>query len=317
MDILKSIEQFEEWGMISYTPRTLDIYTGQLRKFGEFIGNKDIQGIDLSDVNHYWSHLKNRGYASSSIAYALIAIRILWKFLNQRRLVNLDYQLIKIPKYTSRSFVWIDDEEVQKMFDKIGDKTFSNLRDKLIIKFLYASGVRVSELCALKITDLNLKEQQAVIISKKNLKRRIILWDDETTELLKEYLELREKIALDDYLIVGSRNAARLTTRQVQRIIKDCREVAGIEKKITPHSFRHALGLRAVNSNMNVRYIQVLLGHKNLESSKIYLDYKDENLRREYRKVFCKKEKSKMWITFSNRAKNPLFTGFFRHTKNP
>ena len=287
----EAIISYIEWGRGKYTGRTIITYQSYLEKFLEEIGDKELSQLTLDDIVYFQRKMENRGYAGMTIALFMICVRNLIKYLYLRRWIDIDYQLVPIPRAISKSFVVAEDEDRERLLRVIGGiGNTKNLRDKLIINFLASSGVRVSELCALDVANLDLKNQMGRIITKKSYKRRQIFWDDETHRLLGLWLDQRMLIAKDDAVFISlmpPKRFYRLSPRSVQRMIKNYRENAGIKKTITPHSFRHGVGYKAVRARMYVRYLQKLLGHQNLESSKIYMDYKDEDLKKEYNRVFC------------------------------
>lgn len=312
MNLKEAIYKFREWGIGKYAPRTIETYTFLLNKFLEFIGDKIVKSIIVDDFVVFLNFLKRKHYAESSISYAMLSVRQFWKFLYLQHLVNIDWQIIPIPKAISRSYIPATKEDAEKMLNVINVNDFKTLRDKLIISFLYSSGVRVSELCELRVGDLNLQEQFASIISKKNCKRRMIFWDDETHCLLCLYLDERLKLALDDSLFINinrrGKDAFRaISTRSIQRIIKEYREKAGIIKRITPHSFRHGLGMAAIEARIHPRFIQIILGHKNLNSSQVYMDYKNPDVIREYKILCLKRELQGDILSYPQLALDKVF----------
>lgn len=280
----EALGQFIEWGMTKYALNTVRTYSDLIGRFIAFAGNKDVREVEITDVTAYYKHLKQKGYAESSIAYMMISIRGLMRFLFLRRLVAWDYELIGIPKYAAKSYSPIEETEAEQMIESIRKNTFKNLRDKTILAFLYASGLRVSELCDLKLGDLFLKARYGQIVSKKNRLGRMILWNEKAHNLLIEYLRSRELWNRSEYVFISldrKNFGGRLSTRSIQRLVERYRPRVGI----SPHSFRHGLGMRAVKSGIHNRYIQKILGHKNINSSQIYMDTHDEDVVREYAKI--------------------------------
>jgi len=278
-----ALSQFVDWGRIRYAQRTVDTYRGLINRFIVWTKNKKLCDITIDDVTQYYLNLKKRGYAESSIAFMMISLRQFFRFLFLRGEIKWDYQLIQIPKYMSNSYPPATKAIFEEM-SKMKVCNFKDLRDKTILHFLYSSGVRVSELCAIKIADISLEKGFGVIISKKNQKKRMIFWDDQTREILARYLLQRTEHSKSPYLFISiaSRNLGqKLTTRSVQRIVEAYRQ----SPDITPHSFRHGLGMRAVQANIHPRYIQQILGHKNLNSQEVYLDTVDQEVKQAYDKI--------------------------------
>lgn len=214
----------------------------------------------------------------------MVALRQFMKYLFLRHEITWDYQLVSVPKYVSRSYAPVETEHARAMIDGIRAENFRSLRDKVMLSFLYSSGVRVAELCCLETKDLRISEGHGSIISKKNRQLRMVFWDDATAVLLNEYLPQRELWASSDALFISmdrKNRGGKLSTRSVQRLVAELRP----NKNISPHSFRHGLGMRAVKAGIHPRYIQKILGHKNINSSQIYLDVHDEDIVKAYQKI--------------------------------
>lgn len=262
MTLLEALKEFTTWGIARYASITVSTYTDFLKRYIEFVGDKDISLTDITDVNNYYLCLKKKDYHDSSIALTMVAIRQFFRFLFLRQLITWNYELIGVPKFVSRSHMPIETSEARQMIDKIKTDNFYALRDKTIISFLYSSGVRVSELCKLQTSDL--RANHAIIFSAKNHKQRMVLWNEETDKLLKEYLGQRK--SKTDYVFIA-KHGGKFTTRGIQRIVKKYR----LNTRVTPHSFRHGLGTRLVRNNVHPRYIMEILGHKNISSSQVYM----------------------------------------------
>lgn len=274
------------WGISHYAYNTVRTYTDLIGRFIRFLGDKDISEVEITDITRYYTHLKAKKYHDSSIAYMMISLRQMMKYLCLRRLVEWDYQLIRIPKYVSNSYTPVETAEARAMIEKIKIDRFLNLRNKVIMLFLYSSGVRNSELCGLRLGNLRLNADRphAVIISKKNQKKRMIFWNEETLEYLKIYLEQREVFAATDHVFISLAHqnfGHGLTTRSIERFVEEVRLRPGI----SPHSFRHGFGMREVKARIHPRYIQIHLGHKNINSSQVYMDVCDEDAVKAYDEV--------------------------------
>ncbi|MCK9370692.1 tyrosine-type recombinase/integrase [Candidatus Dojkabacteria bacterium] len=290
MTIDKALNEFSLYASTKYTAKTYEVYLLALEKFFKWVNKKELKDVKIGDICKYSILMKQRGYADSYNGYTMLIIRQLYKYFFLQQKIKLDWRLIPIPKYTVNSFVAIEDKEYYAMLEQIKSSGFQELRDKLIINFLYSSGVRVGELCKINIENIHLIEQYASIFSEKNNKRRMILWDNPTQALLEKYLLERQRLAITNAVFINLKYYSRISTRSIERLVETLRKKAGILRPISPHSFRHGCGMRAVARSMNLRYLQVFLGHKNLESSKFYMDYKDDGLVREYQKIFCNNE---------------------------
>lgn len=279
-----ALEQFAEWGSMKYAPSTVSTYTGLIGRFVELYKSKDVDEIDVMDITAYYGRLRSQKYHDSSIAFMMISLRQFFKYLCLRRLTAFNYELIQIPKYVSNSFPPASREDAAAMMNNITGDSFKDLRNRAILSFLFSSGVRVSELCDIKVSDLVIDRNYGNIVSKKNRKKAMVFWDETTARIFDKYLPEREGVATTDYLFVSlaKRNrGGKLSTRSVERFIRSYRTAP----RITPHSFRHGLGMRAVQANLHPRYIQKILRHRNLNSSQVYMDVYDGDVVDAYKKI--------------------------------
>ncbi|HTB32857.1 MAG TPA: tyrosine-type recombinase/integrase, partial [Bacteroidia bacterium] len=178
----------------------------------------------------------------------------------------------------------ITEGEYNRIIDVIPNNEFLELRDLIMIRLLWDTGVRVSELCDLNTTQIDEKKLSAVISTKKTGKKRIIVWSAETHKLLMKYLPLRlelEKHNGASSLFVGWDKSKgwsmRLSTRTVERRVKYYVSKAGIKEKITPHSFRHGWAHKRRDQNAPLAFIQKGLGHLNPASTFVYEQYEDSS----------------------------------------
>ena len=170
-----------------------------------------------------------------------------------------------------------------KILNVIPRPHFNGKRDKLLIRLLWETGVRVSELCDLDITDIDPQNAMTVIRTKKTDRKRQIFWSEETHRLLLEYLKERRVKNHSPALFIGthfSYTTKRFTCRAVQRSVKYFADRAGLEKKISPHSFRHGKAHNILAKGGSVKHIQAILGHseKNPAASFTYLQFDNKEM---------------------------------------
>lgn len=278
-------DSFQAWARTRYAVLTVKIYIDIVSKFVSFTTNKSIDEITVDDVSSYHLFLKSKRYADSTIAMSLVVLRRFFDFLSKQRLIAWDPDLIKVPRYLNQSHRPVTESEVNAMIGKVTAKHFGDLRDKTLFAFLFASGLRVSEVADLCVNAMDIAQRYAVIVSKKNMLRRMVFWDDRTARLLTEYLPAREELTKVDNLFIsfGRRGqvGGKLTPRQIERVVVKYRT----SPSIVVHSFRHGLGVRCVKANIHPRNIQKILGHKNINSSQIYMQVFDQDTIDAYKKL--------------------------------
>ena len=146
-----------------------------------------------------------------------------------------------------------------------------------MLQFMYGSGSRVSEVVKLKVEDINFKERTAMIRGGKGNKDRMIIISKEWIKGVKKYLK-KKKIQSD--FVFSKKNGKNLSTDTVQRIVRESAEAARINKHVTPHSLRHSYATHLLEAGTNIRYIQALLGHSSLNTTQIYTNVANEQLKK-------------------------------------
>ncbi len=238
------------------SPRTILTYSYFIRKFLQGL-NKSPKDATEQDIKNYLASLIDT-YSNSSRALATSALRFFFK-----RIVNKQdlMQNIENPKRQDYIPIVLNKDEVRKLINSVGGKS------RLLIKILYSSGLRVSELVNLKIKDIDLENHKGVVRRGKGAKDRQFFLLKELCDEIKNYLEKRE--VKSEYLFPGQ-NSNPLSPRNIQQIIKRASSKAGIEKKVTPHTLRHSFATHHLESGTDIRKIQVLLGHSRIDTTQIY-----------------------------------------------
>lgn len=247
-----------------------------LRKFRDFF-NKPFNEINEDDLDDFKLYIKNK-YASSHYATLMIVLKDFVKFCRLRKLTELNEYFIKVPRYKTKPHETITFEEFNKLCDSLSDNNFLELTKKLVIKMLWWTGMRVSELCDLNLDQINTAKREIQIQAKKSNRLRLIGWSTDTHELLCKYLGVRVCINQNPALFVSGHG--RLTVRSIQRWIKETCKLAGVTKKISPHSFRHGIVHYLKSLGLSAEDIQGYIGHTNVVSTiQNYMvwDYKELN----------------------------------------
>lgn len=266
----------------TYASRASINYRIWLERFVEVCGDKPIEDYEIGDFVKYKHWLEAR-YKSYSLQFATVVIKNFFQFFkNQNYLCRLNPSQIRLPRFTATSHRAVTEEEFEKIISVIPKNEFMPIRDALVIRMLWDTGMRVSELCDLNLSQIDERKKSAVISTKKTGKKRIIVWSAETHYYLMKYMSLRLKlphISKAEALFVGWQGnkgwSYRITPRTVQWRTKSYVNRAGIKEKITPHSFRHGWAHKRRDQNASLAFIQRGLGHLNPISTFIYEQYND------------------------------------------
>lgn len=255
------------------SPRTIKTFKSLLKMFIAHLSGKHVSNATTWDVDLFLAKLKERGYTERSIYTAAVAVKRFMEYLGLRE--NL--KGFELPKRPSELPRYLTPEEVEAMINAA-----KSARDKLVVSLLYSTGMRVSELVSVKVSDVNLEEGSIRVKGKGN-KERLVFFDNRTRHLLLEYLSSTEP---DSYLFPGRRKG-HMHYVTVERIVKSLADAAGLKKKVTPHILRHSFATFSLSRGMDVREIQELLGHASLRTTQVYTHIAKSRLLEDYRRVWA------------------------------
>ena len=280
VNMKEKIKKYLEW-KATYAARASVNYKIWLERFIQICGDKPIEKYDIGDYVKFKHWVENH-FSPYSIQFATIVIKNFLQFYRDQNYKCLPPSFIKVKRISAKSHRAVTEEEFNKIISIIPENEFPSLRDLLIIRLLWDTGVRVSELCDLDISQINENNRSAIIQTKKTGRQRIIVWSEETHRYLMKYMPIRLELhhinkasALFVSWCKGIGWGSRLSTRSIQRIIKQSVIKAGINERITPHSFRHGWAHKRRDQNAPLAFIQRGLGHINPVSTFIYEQYND------------------------------------------
>jgi len=271
--------------------KTIANYDHYLRRLVEFAEDPPISKLSAETVRQ-WRLWLNRltdqsGDAISKTTqnYHLIALRSFLKYLARRDIEALPSDKIELASVKRPQVTFLDTEEVERLIDAIDTGNAVGLRDRAILELLFSGGLRVSELVSLNRDHINL-ERREFSIRGKGQKDRLIFISDQAAEWLERYLASRK----DNFkpLFVhysGSQDGlddgayTRLTVRSVQRLVGRYARLAGITKRVTPHTLRHSFATDLLANGADLRSVQSLLGHANVSTTQIYTHLTDPQLK--------------------------------------
>ncbi len=273
---------------LSRLPKTEDITLDQVRVFRLWLNRFEGRG------NHELSRATQN--------YHLIALRSLLKYLRKRDITSLSPEKIELAKQADRQVEFLEGTDLERLLEaplKTNEIEIIKLRDKAILELLFSTGLRISELVNLKREQINLNKDELSVRGKGG-KVRLVFLSEQSRHHLKKYLEARTD--LDPSLLVGHDRAAKdrekdqkrphpLTARSVQRSIEYYRKVAGISKKVTPHTLRHSFATDLLSSGADLRAVQTMLGHSSITTTQVYTHVTDKQLKEVYRAFHSRRRK--------------------------
>ena len=283
---IKDFENFLKFER-NFSDNTLDAYLRDIRKLRDYADSEmDNLGpleITYENLQEYLFQLSKKKFSERTQARWISSIKAFFKYLvdDEVRTDNPS-SLLEGPKLGLYLPDTLSFDDVEKIISAIDISTDLGRRNHCMIEVLYGCGLRVSELIDLKISNINFKELYLKVDGKGD-KSRFVPLANWTSKLIKEYInEVRSKYKInkkfEDILFLNSRGSA-MSRVIVFIIIKELTEKAGINKKISPHTFRHSFATHLLQNGADLRYIQEMLGHSSITTTEIYTHLKNEELR--------------------------------------
>lgn len=271
----------------SLSPRTLEAYMNDVGKLLSYFADeeKDPLAATLDDLEHFSATLCDVGISPTSHARILSGVRSFYGFLLIEEYIDADpTELLESPKRGEKLPEVLSVEEVDAIIDAIDLTSLEGQRNRAMIETLYSCGLRVSELCGLRISDLYLKEG-FIRVEGKGSKQRLVPIShsaiDEIELYMPQRLQIEMKPGCEDYLFASTHRRTNLSRIMVFHIVKDLADKAGITKVISPHTFRHTFATHLLENGANLRVIQTMLGHEDIATTEIYTHIDSRKLKSE------------------------------------
>jgi integrase/recombinase XerC len=313
--------QFEK----RFSPHTAKCYGVDLLQFGEFVASRSSRGsshsdaheegdvlasndsgtatavathpkvdvdqllgsTDVNSIRSYMAALNEKQYSKATIARKLATLRSFYKFLVKRNRINSNPVVgIRTPKQEKRLPQFLEYEEIKRLLETPPMDTWLGARDRAIMETLYSTGMRVSELVALNLDDIDFLGE-VVHIRGKGKKERICPISPSVLQIIQRYMEFRNKRAqhngnFDSKVLFVNKHGKRLSTRSVRRKMDKYLKMAGLNPDISPHTLRHSFATHMLNRGADLRSVQELLGHQSLSTTQIYTHLTTKKLKDVY-----------------------------------
>ena len=281
---MKYIDDFLEYLLIikKHSDNTITNYRVDLLEFMEYTNNNI--NITKDDVNNYLKYLYDNNMTRSSISRKLSSLRSFYNYLVKQEIIKDNYfAMIKNPKKENSLPKFVKEEDIDKMFNVPDTRKWIGSRNLVIIRMLYATGLRVSELVNIKLKDINISDRTIKVLGKGS-KERIVVFGNNTKEALDNYLN-RGRREVDfhnsEYLFLN-KDGNKLSDRYVRKIIDDIIIKASIEMHVHPHMLRHTFATGMLNNGADLVSVKELLGHESLNTTSIYTHVSDEKIKEIY-----------------------------------
>ena len=257
----------EELLITGYSKKTIKMYSMYIKNLLLTINTSPTK-IERQDIVSFLAKQKEKGNSNSTLALIHAAMKFFFQEVLKSKLIDE----IKTPKKNKSLPTVLTKEETKKLL-----ASTKKGRNRLILQFIYATGVRVSEAVNIKNENINFKERIGKVKSGKGDKDRLIILSKNWCKNAKKYVEKKK---IKTIWLFSKKNGKPLSSDTIQRIVKKAALKAGIEKNVTPHVLRHSFATHLLDAGENIRKIQELLGHSNLNTTQIYTHVSTEQLKK-------------------------------------
>lgn len=268
---------------------TLESYQRDILQYQEYLEEKKINYKEVNNENvlGYLDYLKGLDKKASTISRHLASIRLFYQYLLKNKIVKEDpTKGIQSPKIEKKAPSVLSSQEVSLLLEQPNGEGLKSIRDKAMLEVAYATGMRVTEIISLNVSDIDI--ESSLVTCKNENKQRIIPLGKLSLSALKEYMTIaRPNMIKDDNetALFVNVNGKRLTRQGFWKIIKFYKEQAHITKDITPHVLRHSFATHLLQNGADLKSIQTMLGHSDISSTQVYMQFQDGALKDVYHKA--------------------------------
>ncbi len=263
----------------SKSDNTLRDYKKDIEQLLEYLSGEGISELDNTkelNLRGFLMHMRASNVSKRSLNRKISSLKGFYRFLHLKEYVKKNIALnLENAEHKKELPSILYREEIEKIREVIKGRGLNELRDRLIIEMLYSSGIRAGELLNLSEGLIDLEEREIKVVTK-NKGQRIVFFNNITKHYLHEYINTKKEKFGEDYrkdILFVNNSQNRLSDRSLRRIINRIVKRTDIKKEVSPHTFRHSFGAYMIKHGMNLHYLQELMGHTSMESTKMYLEY--------------------------------------------
>lgn len=268
----------------NYSELTIINYRKDLTEFLIYFENDNLTKVTRNDIKGYLKYLFDIHNKSTTVSRKISSLKSFYKYLKEKDLIKINPILsIRYPKKEKNLPKFVQYNELEDIISSSKEGELGN-RNYLIIELMYSTGVRVSELVNIKLNDIDLEDKKIRIMGKGSYERFVFL-GDYAIEALKDYINGKRKEQLkgrqEDFLLLN-KDGYKLTTRGIRKIIDGIISRTSVKIKVSPHTIRHTFATHLLDNGCDLRSVQEMLGHKNINSTEVYTHVTSERLKEVY-----------------------------------
>ena len=265
-------------------------YRRDLNKLRTFLALRNIENVDdicEEDLQDFVKELERQEFKAATVSRHIASIKAFYHFLCKEQMVETDLaEALHAPKVEKKLPEIMTVEEAISLLDQPTSDTPKGMRDKAMLELLYATGIRVTELISLRLSDVNLK--MGYIICRDGNKERMIPYGNQAKQAVAQYLQSARNALLQDYatdILFVNCSGQPMSRQGFWKLIKSYARQAGIQTEITPHTLRHSFAAHLVENGADLRSVQEMLGHSDISTTQIYATLSQNHLREVYAKA--------------------------------
>ena len=294
MELNEAFSSFLQYCLFekNLTNTTIIDYKEDFKKFKSiFPDYKDTNDLKITDLDEFSFNQSIEGLNASTLARRVSFLKMFYLFLESEKITKNLIQDVEMPKRSKKLPVYLTKNEVNRLLDAPDLTKYNGMKDKAMIEVMYSTGLIVSELISLKIKQVNTSERIITVIGKGKKQRSIPIRESSLNYLLMYINNFRNKLKfIEDKQYVFLNSKGKKLTRQSFFVsLRKYAKLAGIEKEIHPHSLRHSFATHLLENGADLRAVQELLGHTNIETTQIYTHLTNEKIINSYDLYWTKK----------------------------
>ena len=283
LQVFKNFKQYLrlELGMAD---NSVEAYLLDVEKFAQYY-KKNIINIKPEEIISYMAFMRRTGLSLETILRRLSGLSCFYDYLLIEKEIKVNpVEFVSKPKKWDKLPEFLSFEEVEKILEYSDLSSAKGMRDTLMLETMYASGMRVSELIAVKTTDIDYKRGFIKVIGKGSKERIVPIYDSLLVKI-EDYLPIRHNYFIkdrDEGRLFPNKNGSFLTRQYVWQWVKEICLKSGIKKHVSPHTLRHSFATHLLSGGADLRTIQIFLGHTNITTTEIYTHINNQRLREIY-----------------------------------
>ena len=282
-DLISYLEYLQH--IKKFSVHTIRAYKQDIQQFQDYFKEGNLK-VEKDNIRDFIATIFLKSKKKTAVSRKIYAVKSFYAYLlKQGKIEKNPFDVISTPKEDKTLPEILTVKEMVEFLDRLPDDTFVHLRNKAVFEFLYATGLRISELTGLKLVDINFDEGLIRVLGK-GKKERIVPFNNHAGGILLNYLAgAREKFkTVSEYVFLNARGR-RITDRAIEMILRDTyRAIMGSDKKVYPHLFRHSFATHLLQRGADLRVIQELLGHSSLSTTEKYTSLNYEDLLNVYKR---------------------------------